>query len=179
MSEHPKQPYRTLMACAESLVETLRPACHRVEIAGSLRRRQAFCSDIELVAIPKPILNLIGEPMEDTEVDFLLDDLPLTFSKRGRKQKQFCFDGTHAPFHVDLFLQPDPATWGMNFLLRTGSADFAHRFVTAKRFGGYKPDELEMRDSRVWRYGQQLDTPEEEDVFALWGMAWVAPEERG
>lgn len=178
MSEHPKQPYASMKRCADALVEFLRPACERIEIAGSLRRRKPFCSDIELVAIPKPLTNLLGEPMEETEVDKLLDTCPVTFTKRGRKYQQFHFDGTTAPFYVDLFLQPDPGTWGYNFTIRTGSLDFSKRLVTPKNFGGYKPDGLEIHDARVWRGGQLVETPEEEDIFAVWGMDWIAPEVR-
>lgn len=178
MSEHPAQPYAAMKYTADLLVAKLAPACQRIEIAGSLRREKRLVSDIELVAIPKPILNLIGEPTEQTEIDLLLDTLPVNFTKRGRKMQQFHFDGTNAPYYVDLFLQPDPATWGVNMLLRTGSAEFSHRFVTAKAFGGYKPDWATVDGARVWRNGVALETPEERDVFALWGMEWIEPRER-
>jgi DNA polymerase/3'-5' exonuclease PolX len=179
MSEHPKQPYAGMKRCADALVEKLRPTCARIEIAGSLRRQKPFCSDIELVAVPIPVLDLIGEPLgTETEVDRLLDTLPVTFTKRGRKYQQFWFDGTSAPFYVDLFLQPDPATWGVNFLVRTGSAEFSHRMVTPASYGGYKPDGFEIREARVWRNGQLIATPEEGDVFELWSMDFIRPEER-
>lgn len=178
MSERPKQPFKTMMEAARLLVAKLQPACERIEIAGSLRRQRPLVSDIELVAIPKPILNLIGEPTEWTEVDNLLDTLPVTFTKRGRKYQQFWFDGSILPFYVDLFLQPDPATWGVNFLLRTGSATFSHFMVTPTWQGGHKPEGFEMKDARVWRNGVALDTPEEIDVFNAFGMLYVEPRDR-
>lgn len=177
MSEHPKQPYRGMMNCAERLVEMLRPACQRIEIAGSLRRKKPYCSDIEIVAIPKPVLNLFGEPSEQTELDSLLDSFPLTFTKRGRKMQQFWFDGTSAPFYVDLFL-PDADTWGVVYMMRTGSPDFSKKMVTRQSWGGYKPDIYEVDDARVWRDGVALSTPEEEILFDLWGMKWITPEQR-
>lgn len=178
MSEHPKRPYAEMMYCAELLVSKLAPACTRIEIAGSLRRQKPLVSDIELVAIPIPVPNLLGEPTEETEVDRLLDSLPVTFTKRGRKYQQFCFDGTQAPFYVDLFLQPDPATWGVNFLLRTGSANFSHFFVTPTWQGGCKPDGFEVKDARIWRNGNVIPTPEEIDAFDAFGLLYVEPRDR-
>lgn len=178
MSEHPKQPYAAMKRCADLLVERLRPACYRIEIAGSLRRGKPFVSDIELVAIPKPLTNLLGESMEETEVDTLLDGLPVTFTKRGRKYQQFYFDGSQAPFYVDLFLQPDPATWGVNFLIRTGSSDFSQKMMIPLRQGGYKPDGLEIREARLWHNGAMLPTPEERDIFDYYGMRFVEPKDR-
>lgn len=178
MSNHRKQPYATMEYTARLLVAKLEPACQRIEIAGSIRRRSPMVSDIEIVAVPIPIPNLIGEPTENTILDELLDTLPLTFTKRGRRFQQFSFDGTTAPFHVDLFLQPDPATWGVNMMIRTGSADFARRMMTARSSGGFKPDWATVKDARVWRAGVALPTPEEKDLFELWGMEYVRPEDR-
>lgn len=177
MSERPKQPFADMMWTARLLVAKLEPACERIEIAGSLRRERPQCSDIELVAIPKPILNLIGEPTARTEVDDLLDTLPVTFTKRGRRYQQFHFDGTTLPFYVDLFLQTKE-TWGVNFLLRTGSANFSHFVVTPTWMGGHKPAGFEVKDARVWRNGIALDTPEEIDVFNAFGMLYVEPRDR-
>lgn len=177
MSERPKQAFKTMMETAELLVARLSPACLRIEIAGSLRRHKPLISDLEIVAIPKPILNLIGEPTERTEIDDLLDTLPVTFTKRGRKYQQFWFDGTTLPFYVDLFLQTKE-TWGVNFLLRTGSANFSHFMVTPKWMGGHKPAGFEVKDARVWRNGVALDTPEEIDVFNAFGLAYVEPRDR-
>jgi DNA polymerase/3'-5' exonuclease PolX len=49
----------------------LRPACERIEVAGSVRRGKSEVSDVELVAIPRfgEQLNLFGEPA--SQVDLL------------------------------------------------------------------------------------------------------------
>lgn len=174
-----KRSYQQMLTMAEAIVGGLQPACERIEIAGSLRRRKAEVGDIEIIAAPKLTLNLLGEPSNSTEVDALLSRWPVTLLKNGAKYKQFTLQGTSGQeYQVDLFLQPDPATWGVNFLLRTGSDDFAHRWVTPKLHGGYMPDGFSVKDARVWRQGAPLPTPEEEDVFDLWGMQWVAPQAR-
>lgn len=179
MSNSEKRPYAAMRAFADRLVAKLAPACERIEIAGSLRRQCEFVSDIELVAIPKCIPNLLGEPTTVTEVDLLLATLPVTLVKNGPKQKQFTFDDAYGRLvQVDLFLQPDPATWGVNYLIRTGNAAFSHRMVTPRLHGGYKPNQYQIKDARVWHNGTAIDTQEEEAVFELWAMSYIEPQDR-
>lgn len=179
MSDTEKRPYAQVHAVASALVNALSPACHRIEIAGSLRRQKEMVGDIEIVAIPRLHTNLLGDPLDTSEVDDVLASWPLTLHKNGPKYKQFSFEWQPGwTFKVDLFLQPDPATWGWNFMVRTGSADFSHKMVTPRAYGGFKPDDLVIKDARVWRNGASLDTAEEPDVFALWGMQFVEPEDR-
>lgn len=179
MSNNWKMPWAQARSVAGALVHYLAPACTRIEIAGSLRRMRPMVGDIELVAIPKMDIDLFGNPLETSHIDSILDGKPVEFHKRGRKYWQFSFDGTSGNrYVVDLFLQPDPRTWPVNFLLRTGSAEFSHRMVTAKSQGGYKPDGYEVRKARVWQAGKALELAEEAEIFELWGMAYVEPRDR-
>jgi DNA polymerase/3'-5' exonuclease PolX len=171
-----KRPYAAVLQVANYIVERLAPACERVEIAGSLRRKKAEVGDIEIVAVPKLNYDLLGEPMKQTQVDDAL--MGLAMRKNGEKYKQFDLTEGLDLYQVDLFLQPDPATWGVNFMIRTGSAEFSKRMVTPKKFGGLMPNDLRVQDARVWRGHECLATPEEGDLFRLWGMTFVAPEAR-
>lgn len=179
MSERPKQPYQGMKYCADMLVSLLSPACSRIELAGSLRRMRPMISDIEIIAIPKPITNLIGEPTGRTEVDDLLDRFPVHFVKRGQRYQQFWFEDRQKiqPFYVDLFLQ-NADTWGVNMMIRTGSAEFSKRMVTPKPQGGYMPPGYTIREARVWTNGATVATPEEADIFDFWGMKFVQPVDR-
>jgi DNA polymerase/3'-5' exonuclease PolX len=132
--------------------------------------------DIELVAVPRLQVNLFGEPQPDepTELDAFLLARGVQFTKNGAKYKQFKYQA----FAVDLFLQPDAATWGMNYTIRTGSADFTKWLVTKRSAGGAMPEGVRCSDARLWHGGQALDTPEEEDVFLALGLDFVPPPER-
>lgn len=179
MSQQDKRPYAQVHPIAVAMVERLRPACHRIEIAGSLRRQRPLVGDIEIVAIPRLDADLFGAPLLTGDVDRLLAAWPVEMVKNGPRYKQFSFASTAGQrYTVDLFLQPDPATWGVNLLIRTGSAVFSQKMVTPKWSGGYKPDGLEVREARVWQGNEMLDTSEEEKVFALWGMDFVEPAAR-
>lgn len=179
MSNNIPMPWLQMRTMAGAVAHYLEPYCHRVEVAGSLRRMKPMVRDIELVAIPKMDIDLFGNPLETSAIDYAFDGKPVTFIKKGQKYWQFKIVGsTGYEYTVDLFLQPDPATFGVNMLLRTGSSDFSHRMVTPKSSGGYKPNGLEVRDARVWRNGVALETPEEKDVFVLWGMEYIEPKSR-
>jgi len=173
-----KMEYVEALELAYRLRADLARFCERVVIAGSLRRRCAQIGDIELVAIPKMEVatDLFGRV---TERRALLDEyLARRYEvvKGGEKYKQIRLPGSEMV--CDLFLQPDPATWGVNLAIRTGSADFARWLVTDRLHGGGKPNHLAIRDARVWDGSVALETPEEEDFFEVLGVRWIEPEER-
>ena len=171
-----KRPYAAVERVAHQLLEKLAPACERIELAGSLRRRAERVGDIEIVAIPRLNRDLFGQARGTSAVDDLLLTWPVELTRNGAKFKQFMFatGGGHV-YQCDLFLQPDPATWAVNFMIRTGSAEFSRLMVTPRNKGGYMPNDLHVADARVWRGHEQLDVPEEEDLFALWEMAYIPP----
>lgn len=159
---------------ADSLVSRFAPNCARIEIAGSLRRLKSEIGDIEIVAIPTPALY--------EQLDSLLADGKIRHvapKRWGQKLRAFLFDTIGGyTIQVDMFLQPDPATFGVNFLIRTGSSEFSKLMVTPRSRGGFMPDGYKIKEARVWRGDVALPTPDEVDVFALWGMAYVEPQQR-
>lgn len=167
-------PYAQAHSIATKLIDRFAPNCTRIELAGSLRRRKSTVGDLELIAIPTDALYA------------QLDDLLATGKIRhreprrawGQKLRSFLMDTSGVTVQVDLFLQPDPATLGINYMIRTGSSEFSHRMVTRRSQGGWMPDVYQVNEARVWCDGVALDTPEEADVFRLWGMEFVEPEFR-
>lgn len=202
MSDTPKRPYDAMWPIARDLVERLRPYCQRIEIAGSLRRGKSLIGDIEIVAIPQPAQasfggGIISQPYQlDARIEEAVAQGRVTIIRSGPKQKSLFFNLKNVGrVDVELWLQPDPATWGCNFMIRTGSADFAKWMVTSQGWGGAMPNELRFQDGRLWRVpndmrfqgGQTLlealrlhplPTPEEADVFDALGLAWIPPHER-
>lgn len=177
-----KRPLAQVSAIAQALVASFRPYCERIEIAGSLRRGKPTVGDIELVAVPAGVpTDLFGNRQVDkpTAMDAYLSELPITLLKNGAKYKQFSFKSRMGELYtVDLFLQPDPETWGVNFMIRTGSADFSRMMVTKKNKGGWCPDNYHFREGRIWHKGEVLSTPEERDVFDVLDVPWVEPRDR-
>lgn len=124
---------------ANMLVRLLRPACERIDIAGSIRRSAAMIKDIEIVAQPMMIPDAT-RLFEDEQVSALTKhiarltadaDSELTFDpdlkRNGPKYKRLLW-GQRNPvaqtLPVDLFIVAPPATWGVIKAIRTGPADF-------------------------------------------------------
>lgn len=162
---------------AEEIRHALEPACFRIEVAGSVRRRKPEVGDIEMVCISRPLGDLFGEPCGD-ELSVVLEiaarSRGWTNLMGGDKYKKYDL-GTCM---LDLFIVT-PETWGVQFTLRTGPADFSRNMVTPKIFGGFLPQGYKVAQGRLWDFnGNPVETPEEIDFFKAIGKNWVDPAAR-
>lgn len=161
-----RHPLALMQAAAGRLQELLKAHAERLQIGGSIRRQKADCGDIELVAIAN-----------DGALAQALCAHAICILKTGSKYTQvIVVDQDVGPVVVDLFVTADPAQWGMLYFIRTGSADFVARALGHWR----KISDLGYcHDLRLCTAtGKKLDTPEEEDVFALLKCRFVEPRER-
>lgn len=186
-------------AKAEELVELLRPTCHRIEIAGSIRRRRPVVKDIELVLVPKTFrrqaglfdddgskhdasetLDLLNKLVDEGALEKRLDDRG--YECWGFKHQRAVYKG----IALDLFGVIEPAQWGVIFAVRTGPADFSRWFVTSVKAKnpGLMPEYMRVKDGALHRVGvndeilMTLDTPEEKDFFAAIGFGAPEPWDR-
>ena len=186
---------------ASDLLLLFKPDAERIEVAGSVRRRKPEVGDIELVAIPKwlrkghqPVQATLGgseveAPMEEEhevmhQVRACIRNGILRHAPpdtRGRKapfgDRYMKVEDVATGTQIDVFCVVPPASWGMVFLIRTGSADYTREFVTRLHDKGMrsKDGHLERQVGEEWK---TVDTPEERDVFREAGRPWVPPERR-
>jgi DNA polymerase/3'-5' exonuclease PolX len=167
---------------SEKIRDALSPACERIEIAGSIRRRKPTVGDIEIVAIPKLCsaleaqLSLFGEPPKMVSaLDLLLDNLVRSKDnfhrgdKDGDLYQNFLIEiDEESEIGLDLFLTT-PDQWGYIYALRTGPGDFNRAWVTQKSKGGLLPDEYHFEGGWLHKDGQRIPTPDESDIFDLFG----------
>lgn len=175
----------------------MRNGCERIEVAGSIRREKPEVKDIELVLIPR-----FGE--REVAGQMMLGAAPpvervnlarVQVERLGLELAQPIKPGTHEviPWHlsdsgsywrlwlpghgikVDVFLCSHE-TWGLNLVIRTGSADFSRAVLQRWKAisGGGRSDGLRL----TWPDGRQEPTPEERDVFRACRLSWVAPRDR-
>ncbi len=179
------------------LVGRLQPFCGRIEIAGSVRRQKAEVHDIEILAIPnltalpKPKLEF-GKPVpieDKTMLDKWVREMReagnIILEKSGDRYKKFFLKKDR--IWVDLFLVLPPAQWGVQFVIRTGPADFSHWIVTRRRLGGRLPNGFRVQNGAVWQ-GEIaeknpdprtiLSMPEEADFFKFLELEWIEPGNR-
>jgi DNA polymerase/3'-5' exonuclease PolX len=194
-------------AAALQLFELLEPDCERLEIAGSLRRQRPQVGDIELVLQPKmrEVIDqgaqfALGEteppsreePAAMESLRWLERDnqiVPIKSGTAGRRKRD------HKP---SFGLAPDamvwrfwlndpgivteicvmtPAKWGLGLMVRTGSAEFVKGM-----YGRWKRLEGGQGYGAGGRWinakGDEIDTPEERDVFEAAGLDWLDPTSR-
>lgn len=158
--------FQKALYIAELTKEKLAPHCHRIEIAGSIRRKKAEVGDIELVAIPKPYetgLFSSGIALVVNQWKKIKGELPCKYTQRMLPQG----------IKLDLFFATAD-NWGLIFAIRTGSADFSKK-VLAQRWVqlGYK-----SINGMLHYKGRPIPLREEEDLFALLKIGFVPPEKR-
>jgi DNA polymerase/3'-5' exonuclease PolX len=175
MSEGKRVTREEALLAAKKICDLLAPICERVAIAGSLRREKPDVGDIEMVCVPMPKQDLLGNEYLDTaEIVYTLARAGYTMPRfNGEHFKQF----DAGPCNCDLFITT-PEQWGVIFTIRTGSSDFSRRLVTPRSHGGLLPSNLRVKDGRVWNGNEALSTPTEESLFEAIGMKWVFPKDR-
>jgi DNA polymerase/3'-5' exonuclease PolX len=187
-----KVPLEVARKLACEVIEKLRPACQRIEIAGSIRRAKPEVGDIELVVVPasgkgQMTLDAVDAPSATAIPNLVRALITSGYFSLGPQSK----DSRKAPFGeryikvlrsesktvVDLFIVLPPAQWGVVYLIRTGSADFSHDFVTAiqRKCFRSRDGHLERAEGDGWA---TVSTPEEEDVFRAVGAKFIEPHER-
>jgi DNA polymerase/3'-5' exonuclease PolX len=179
MEKEKVYPWSYANEIANRVVERLKPHCERIEIAGSIRRKKASVGDIEILCIPKKIMqvDLFGEPTGLTITDSGLIKIVAEWEKvKGDLQ-----DGKYTQrvlpecIKLDLFTATYE-NWGLLYAIRTGPADYSHN-VLARRWAnrGYESvgGVLCKLDGST-----KVELKEEEDLFEFLGLAYVKPENR-
>lgn len=177
---------------AQSIIESFRPFCDRIEVAGSIRRGKPWVHDVEIVCIPKSqrrertvvvqpadiftaeVTKKVTDVIRDAGYIECLESWAKTIVKGAKlgeaKYTQFI---THEGVKVDMFTAT-PENWGYIFMIRTGSAEYSHAMLgRANKFG------MKGEDGMLTRHGQPIPVREEKDFFELVGLPFVAPHERG
>lgn len=182
-TDHGALPLAEAEWLAEQIVGWLAPACTRIAVAGSIRRRKAEVKDIEIVAIAgeeeRP--GLFG-PERASALEALVAGL---LGKRlaphperpanGLKYKRLWVP-SHA-VQLDLFITT-PGQWGNLLAIRTGDADFSQALVLKASAGGLMPKGYFHHDGHLKHLERGVvPCPEESDFFRELGIAVVPPPE--
>lgn len=177
-------------ALAAKVVEELRPACERVEVAGSIRRRRPVVGDIDIVLLPHAdgrarLLPHIMEALAGND-GYIDKDGPLAkrvFLRKSRVQVDLWIAQPARTEGGDLF-NPGaslPCNWGALMATYTGSkAHNVQGLVMTAREKGWRwspqagliiPGPTEMAAPEI------VSVREEEIFHRLFGR-WVEPAER-
>jgi len=177
-------PLATARLLAEEVIGVLEGTATRIEIAGSIRRQAMSVGDIELVVVPdfeqvpcglfgetRPVDRHFQRVQELLEQGFLTHRLDVNGRPAcGPRYQRLSYEG----LGLDLFCVQPPAQFGLIKALRTGPAEFSKALVTKKFAGGLLPYGMQVEDGRILDRGHPIDTPEEEDVFRVLGLNYIA-----
>jgi hypothetical protein len=185
------------------LQRILLPACERVCVAGSVRRRKDVCNDVEIVAIPR--IDQATKPGEllASDVDRLDElmeivrrkDHPVLCQPQARpghnappwgpRYKKLYLRHQHRWIKVDLWLTTRQK-FGAILAIRTGDAEFSKLLVTQRVHGGAMPAKMRQADGSLMHcvhtesgpQWEPLYTPEESEFFGALDLPVLLPEQR-
>ena len=157
--------YEIAYNIAMKIRASLQPYCHRVEIAGSIRRKKPEVGDIEIVLIPKPYEVGLFESGVATVINKfkkVKGELPCKYTQRIHPEG----------IKIDFFFAVHE-NWGYIFAIRTGSREFSSMLARRWVKHGYNG-----KDGFLNYHGEVVPLFEEIDLFNELGMQFVDPEKR-
>lgn len=138
MANEQKYPFIKAHKAAEYIASLLRPHCHRLHIAGSIRRIRPEVKDIEIVCQPKMqrLSDLFGwDEGTYPDKDFIkalgsITHETISGDVSGRMMKIKTNSRLCPGIQLDLFM-PQPEDYFRIYAIRTGSAEYARHVIAA------------------------------------------------
>jgi DNA polymerase/3'-5' exonuclease PolX len=186
-----KFPADRAFVAAKEIVDHLAPACEKIQIAGSLRRRKSFVGDIEILYVPKkkPLFDLLQEvereiPLPDLVIARLVGAERVLEKRKNTKGAEAFGDHIKLMRHIDSGIPVDlfacaPESWFNYLVCRTGGAQSNTRIAGLAKARGYKwkpysPGFVDLNDPDE----TPIPMDSEEAVFRFVGLKFEQPWER-
>lgn len=151
---------------AQEVKKQLAPHCERIEIAGSIRRKNPNVKDIEIVAILKPYnVGLFESGIASVVNQWAKTkgNLPCKYTQRILPEG----------IKLDWFFANEE-NWGLIYAIRTGSAEYSHKILANKWVSnGYKSIE-----GHLYYNEKKIILKEEKELFDILGLPYLKPELR-
>lgn len=179
---------------AEGLVKQLHPYCDKIRICGSIRRLKPDVKDIEIVCIPKQILqdadqsNLFGEVVGKESkpvihpkfIEQVNSWIKVKGSPEGKYTQRVIPIPENLPtdmansIKLDLFMA-NHNNYGCIELIRTGDWEFSKKFMgVIIRQGGYQMIDGHLKD----KDGNIIPIPTEKHLFEFFNVPYIEPKNR-
>lgn len=158
---------------AQYVVNLLEPLCLKIEICGSIRRKQPEVHDIDIVCIPirdhiKDMFgNIIGTQASPEFIRAVNSMKKLKGEPSGRYTQRE-LDGVKVEISMGT-----PANFGCLQLIRTGNAEFSHLIMKRVLQCG-----LEQRDGYLYNEDKVIPIDDERKYFSTLNLPYVEPEHR-
>ena len=168
-------PLEEARSYAYRAADILRPHATRVEVAGSIRRGWSPVRDIEIVVQPAMQGDLLGDGLIPLVHGIYREAAGFGVQEYGGGKAVRYSNVFGSGMGLDLYIVTPPASWGVIYAIRTGSAAYVRRVMGALRSRG-----LQSRGGRIvdMSTGEERPTPDEGDVFKLAGLPILPPRDR-
>ena len=179
-----KWPRAAAIEVAREICQALTPACERIIVAGSLRRKKPIVGDVEILFIPK--MEERQADLISTEMVSLADEIIQRLLDSGTIQKRLSVTGTtswgrlnklavhRSGIPIDFF-QTTQEAWFNYLVCRTGPANSNTQICMAAQDRGWKWNPY---GSGFSKDGETVAMNSEQAVFGFVGLPYFTPEER-
>lgn len=179
-------PHALAYKAAFVVLSGIEACCHRIAIAGSVRRKADYCHDVDLVLWPKSEMvqppSLFGDAPAYATPAMLLAILSMlgwyqteTVNPKIIHLQARPEDGECGQVPVELYLsEPDGSNYEALLQMRTGCAEFnASLAIRAQKMS------LQYKAGYgIFRQGVRVDDKTEHGIFYALGLDWIEPELR-
>jgi len=145
---------------SKKITRELKPYVRKIEVVGSIRRKEEDPVDIDIVLIPKT--------EEDKEKLEILLKKKGRFLQGGEKRASFSIEGVKVELYYTV-----PEEWGAALLAYSSEfgASIGLRVVAKKK--GFK-----LNQHGLFRHGKRIAGKTEEEIYHALGRPWKPPEKR-
>jgi len=142
---------------SEKIISGIKPFCKKIEVAGSIRRKEKHLRDIDIVLIPR-----------NKEKIFRYLNKNGKFIQGGEKRISFNIKG----IKVELYFTT-PQSWGATLLAYSSRKGSAIGLRIIARTKGFK-----LNQYGLYKKGKLVAGRTEEEIYKTLGRKFKPPEER-
>ena len=149
---------------AQEIITKMEPYCHKIAVAGSIRRKKPEPRDIDIVALPSDPWNL----------KTVIQGLGI-IKAGGERLIRVTMPGYSGGVQVDIYLA-DPETWATLLLIRTGSAESNIQLCSFAKSKGWH-----LAASGLGLFnenGERVAGDTEKSIYQALGLPYRRPEDR-
>ena len=149
-----------VLKLANKIYRELKPFCKRIQIGGSIRRKEKNPVDIDIILIPKNQENKIKiEQVLRKKGKFLLG---------GEKRAAFRIEGVKVELYYTNFKE-----WGAAFLAYSSEAGASIGLRVVAKKQGFK-----LNQHGLFKKGKFVAGRTEREIYKALGRQWKPPEKR-
>ncbi len=160
-----------VLSLSKRILKSLKPHCKKIEITGSIRRKEKNPIDIDVVLIPKNRLSQVRSGSSESQAKAKIIGVLKTkgkFLQGGDKRATFKIEGVK----VELYFTT-PESWGATLLAYSSRVGASIGLRIVARTKGFK-----LNQYGLFKRGKYIAGRTEQDIYKALGRPWKPPKKR-